>query len=49
MKITADELAIAHQHQIDLLKNSHSWRITSPFTQNKNLSCYSCAHDEVKR
>jgi len=38
MKITANELTIAHQHQIDLLKNSHSWRITSPLRKIKILA-----------
>lgn len=38
MKITFNELATAHQHQIYLLKSSHSWKVTSPLRKIKTLA-----------
>lgn len=38
MKTTFDELATSQQHQIYLLKNSHSWKATSPLRRIKILA-----------
>ena len=42
MQVTLDELTVFH-HQIDLLKNSHSWKITHPLRKIKSASSkYMC-------
>jgi len=43
MQVTLDELVTSHHHQIDLLKNSHSWKITHPLRKIKSAySRYMC-------